>query len=439
MNVTIATPPPNSTSSAEMKVLPGPSPQLVPRMPRPAPMVVAPVRRHRSRWVLAISVVAILGTAAVEMWRMSNAPATVHYVTAPVTRGGISRAVTASGSVNPVTTIQVGTYVSGVIQELFCDYNTQVRKGQLCAKIDPRPYQTIVDQDRANVSTARAQLTKDQTNLRYAQLTYDRTTELRERGVVSQDTLDTAQSALDQAAAQVELDKSTIEQHQAALDAAALNVAYTDIVSPVNGTVVSRNVTMGQTVAASFQTPTLFLIATDLTQMQVDANVSESDIGGITVGKPATFTVEAFPTHVFNGTVTQVRQAPLTVQNVVTYDVVISVPNPDGLLMPGMTATLRITVEQRNDVLRIPDQALRYAPGGLQATVGTAAHGRTGTTAQVWMIRGGRPIAVPLAVGLDDDTHTEVVQGELKAGDQVVTSEQKGEESATTRVPFFRL
>jgi HlyD family secretion protein len=390
--------------------------------------------------VLAISALAVLAATAVVMWRASHATAMVRYVTAPVTHGGITRAVTASGSVNPVTTIQVGTYVSGVIEELFCDYNTQVRKGQLCAKIDPRPYQTVVDEDRANLSTARAQLAKDQTNLQYAKLTYDRTTELRERGIVSQDTLDSAKSTIDQATAQVDLDQSAIVEHQAALKAAELNVAYTNIVSPVDGTVVSRNVTMGQTVAASFQTPTLFLIATDLTQMQVDANVSESDIGGITVGTSATFTVEAFPTRVFEGTVTQVRQAPQTVQNVVTYDVVISVPNPDQLLKPGMTATLRITVDKRDNVLRIPDQALRYTPGGLQAAAGTAAHGRTGATAQVWVLRDGRPVAVPLTVGLDDDTHTEVVQGELKVGDQVVTSEQTGAgASVPSRMPFFRL
>jgi HlyD family secretion protein len=180
-----------------------------------------------------------------------------------------------SGTVNPVTTVQVGTYVSGVIQELLCDYNTPVRKGQLCARIDPRPYQTVVDQESANLSTAKAQLGKDLANLNYTKLTDERTQDLLQRGIVSQDTLDSAKTAYDQAQAQIELDKSAIAQHESALKASTINLGYTDIVSPVNGTVVSRNVTMGQTVAASFQTPTLFLIATDLASMQPGIRVSE--------------------------------------------------------------------------------------------------------------------------------------------------------------------
>jgi HlyD family secretion protein len=365
----------------------------------------------------------------------------VRYVTVPATRGDVTRAVTASGSVNPVTTIQVGTYVSGVIQELRCDYNSVVRKGQLCARIDSRPYQVIVDQDRANLSTARAQLAKDQTNLALAKLTYARTDDLRGRGIVAQDALDTAKSSYDEAAAQVELDKATIEQRLAALNGAEINLAYTNIVSPVNGTVVARNVTTGQTVAASFQTPTLFLIATDLTSMQVDANVSESDIGGIARGDRATFTVEAFPNRVFEGRVTEVRQAPQTVQNVVTYDVVISASNPELLLKPGMTATVRIITDHRDNVVRVPDQALRYTPGGLSARgADTLERARQADeSSRVWVLRGGRPTAIPLVVGLDDDTYAEVVRGEVKAGDEVVTSEQPAAAKTGSRAPSFRL
>ena len=424
-------------SPPELKVLPAPGPQAVPAASRPVGAALH-VNHHRGRWVIGAVILVALVVGAGEVWRASTVTATVRYVTAPVTRGPVMRTVTASGSVNPLTTIQVGTYVSGVIQELYCDYNTQVRTGQLCAKIDPRPYQTIVDQDKANLSTARAQLAKDQTNLAYAKLTRDRTTDLRERGIVSQDALDGAKSAYDQAAAQVDLDKSTIEQHQAVLKAAEISLGYTNIVSPVNGTVVSRSVTVGQTVAASFQTPTLFLIATDLTKMQVDANVSESDIGGIGVGNAATFTVEAFANHVFEGQVIQVRQAPQTVQNIVTYDVVVSVPNPELLLKPGMTATVRIIVDRRDSVVRVPDQALRYAPGGLAASA--SAPGRSTSASHVWVLRGGQPTEVTVTVGLDDDTFAEVVRGELQAGDQVVTSEQtSGAGSSSSRLPFFRL
>jgi HlyD family secretion protein len=398
--------------------------------PRVAPVPPKSVREpHGRRW-MAVGLLLALGMAGgIEVWRHTAATPAIRYVTAAVTRGTVARSVTASGSVNPVLTVQVGTYVSGAIQELFCDYNTLVKKGQRCAKIDPRPYQTIVDQDRANLSAAKAQLGKDQTNLSYTRLTYERTLGLLQRGIVAQDALDSAKSAYDQAQSQLELDQATVVQHQAALSAAEVNLDYTNIVSPVNGTVVSRNVTMGQTVAASFQTPTLFLIATDLTKMQVDANVSESDIGGVTRGRQASFTVEAFPDHTFAGEVTQVRQAPQTVQNVVTYDVVVSAPNPDLLLKPGMTATIRIVVDRRDDVVRVPDQALRYSPGGVGS--GTAASARDAASggrgaAHVWVLRDGRPVQVPVTVGLDDDTAVEIAGGNLEPGDQVVISEQGG-------------
>ena len=225
--------------SADLKVFPGPGPQPAP-VPRATP--TAPVRFHgRRRWWVFAALAALLAAgAAGEAWRVSTAVVPVRYVTAAVTRGAVTRAVIASGSVNPEITIQVGTYVSGVIQELRCDFNTQVRKGQLCAKIDPRPYQMILDQDQANLSAAKAQLAKDETNVAYACLTYERTMGLRERGIVSQDALDGAKSAYDQATAQIELDKSNVTQHEAALNAARLNIDYTNIISPVDGTVVSK-------------------------------------------------------------------------------------------------------------------------------------------------------------------------------------------------------
>jgi HlyD family secretion protein len=356
----------------------------------------------------------------------------VQYTTAPVTRGDIVKAVTATGTVNPVLTIIVGTYVSGVIQELFCDYNTKVKKGQLCAKIDPRPYQTIVDQDRANLGVAKAQLVKDQASLAYAKLNWERNGTLAKLGWVSQDTADSAKSTYDQAQAQTEVDRATIKQREAELATAEVNLGYTDIVSPVDGTVVSRNVTMGQTVAASFQTPTLFLIATDLTQMEVDTNVSESDVGAVKEGNQATFTVESFPNRTFSGKVVQVRQAPQSIQNVVTYDVVVGVPNPDLSLMPGMTATTRITTQERHDVLRVPDQALRYTPGGLaSARPAPGAPSATGRAGQVWVLRDGRPVRVPVTLGLDDDSFTEIVSGDLTAGEPVIVSQQQGAAGGT--------
>jgi HlyD family secretion protein len=364
----------------------------------------------------------LLAVGGFASWMYLRRAAPVTYSTAPVTMGTVAPYVTASGTVNPVTVVQVGTYVSGVIQELHCDFNTQVKKGQLCAKIDPRPYQTIVDQDSAALGTAHAQLDKDKANLAYAQTSFNRSRDLLARKLASQDAYEAAQNALRQAQAQVEFDQATISERQASLDAAKVNLGYTDIVSPVDGTVVSRNVTQGQTVAASFQTPTLFVIAADLTKMQVDTNVSESDIGSVHVGDDTTFNVEAFPGRTFNGKVVQVRQSPQSVQNVVTYDVVSDVPNPDMLLKPGMTAAVRIVTQQHSDVLTVPEQALRYTPTSLPP--GTEAAGKPG--GHVWVLRDDKPAEVPVTVGLNDDANAEIAGGGLVAGDRVIIGEHTG-------------
>lgn len=387
---------------------------------------------------LIVALIALLIAAGVAWWTLGTAD-TVRYTTTPVTRGDVTRGVTATGTVNPELTIIVGTYVSGVIQQLFCDYNTQVKKGQVCARIDPRPYQALVDQNKANLAVARAQLEKDKANLAYTKLAFERASRLAQSNAISQDALDTARSAYAQAQAQITFDEATIQQRQSALDAAQVNLDYTSIISPVDGTVVSRNVTMGQTVAASFQTPTLFLIATDLTRMQVDTNVSESDIGGIKLGDKAMFTVDAYPKRTFAGTVTQVRQSPQTVQNVVTYDVVVTVDNTDLALKPGMTAANRIVTDQRGDVLRVPSQALRYAPvtaGGTRRT-GTSRQPRPADQGRVWVLRDGKPVRVAVTVGLDDDTYTEIVKGEINPGDQVIIAEQRSNSSGAA-VPRLR-
>ncbi len=401
--------------------------------PAPVADVAKPptaVLRIRKIWLIGGLLALLLVAAGVAWWTLS-ATGAVHYTSVPVTRGAVTRGVTATGAVNPELTIIVGTYVSGVIRQLYCDYNTQVKTGQVCAKIDPRPYQTIVDQNKANLAIAKAQLEKDKANLTYTKLGLDRAAKLIETHAVSQDTFDNAKNTYDQALAQITFDEATIQQRQAALDAAQVNLDYTDIVSPVDGTVVSRNVTMGQTVAASFQTPTLFLIASDLTKMEVDTNVSESDIGGITLGNKATFTVDAFPKRTFEGVVSQVRQSPQTVQNVVTYDVVVSVNNSDLALMPGMTAASRIVIDQRNDVIRVPNQALRYTPSGFSG-VNMPGH------AQIWVLRNEQPVSVPVALGLEDDNFTEIVSGDVKAGDRVITAEQiaTGSKTAAPRLRF---
>jgi len=395
----------------------------------PPPGITPPTilpRRGRRRWLaggLALLLLAIAGIA----WWATHRTAAVHYTTAPVSRGAISRVVTATGTVNPVLTIIVGSYVSGVIQELSCDYNTKVQKGQICAKLDPRPYQSVVNQDQANLDVALAQLDKDKSVVRYTQINDARNRQLATRKFVSQDIADIAKSAYEQAGAQVALDEASIDLRKAELGAATVNLGYTNIVSPVDGTVVSRNITVGQTVAATFQTPTLFLIASDLTKMQVDTNVSESDIGSVSEGDKARFSVDAFPGRMFQGAVVQVRQSPQTVQNVVTYDVVVAVANTDLALKPGMTASTQIVTDERADVLRVPDQALRYAPPGAPAVKAGAS--------RIWVLRGGQPVEVAVVAGLDDDSMTELVSGDVKPGDLAITAELRAATAAALPPP----
>jgi HlyD family secretion protein len=386
----------------------------------------------RAKWkligVLAATAVVVVGGGA--YWITHLAPP-MRYVTAPVTQGDVVTTITASGSVNPVVTVQVGTYVSGTIDTLSCDYNTRVHKGQLCAKIDPKPYQIIVDEDQADLAMAKAQRLKDQANVVYTMLARDRTALLFKEDSGSRDAADTALDAYNQALALVQLDGATIDQKAALLKAAQINLNYTNIISPVDGTVVSRNVTAGQTVAASLQTPTLFLIATDLTKMQVDTNVSESDIASAVQGAAASFTVDAFPQLVFHGQVTQVRQAPISVQNVITYDVVVTVANPGLLLKPGMTATAKIVKAQSTNVLRVPSQALRFTPAGAAKHAGAkAAHAGQRV---VWVDRAGKLVRVPVTVGLDDDSFAEIKAGDLKLGDQVVTSQSTAGAAAKSK------
>jgi len=398
--------------------------------------------RLPAAWLLvALSAVAAAAAVGLVLARR-HAAETNRYVTAAVSRGSVTQAVNSSGTVNPVTIVQVGSYVSGVIQTISCDFNTRVKAGQLCARIDPRPYQTAVDQEAASLATARAQVAKDRANLAYTEVVAQRDAGLLKRGVVSQETADTSASNHAQAAAQLVLDQAGVAQREAQLRSARINLGYADIVSPVSGTVVSRNVTPGQTVAASFQTPTLFLIATDLTQMQVDTNVSEADIGRVAVGQAARFTVTAFPDREFSGTVQQVRQAPQSVQNVVTYDVVVGVSNPDLALKPGMTASMRIVTHRVDDVLRVPDQALRFRPtqlreGGADAAVDRRARPGRGEGSQraVWVLRDGRPQQVAVTIGLDDDSFSQVAAGALREGDLLIVSERAGAGAASPLQP----
>jgi HlyD family secretion protein len=369
---------------------------------------------------LAAAAVAI----AVAIYFLTGKSANTTYVTEQITQGPIVRSVTATGTVNPVITVQVGSYVSGPIVALYADFNSPVKAGQLIAKIDPKPFEVKVAASQAAVANSRAQLGKDQADLAYKKITYERNARLAKEDVVSQDVADSALSAYHQAVAQVALDRANIQQQEANLRDAQVNLDYTNIVSPVDGTVVSRNVDVGQTVAASFQTPTLFLIAKDLTKMQVDSNVSESDIGNVRVGESAIFRVDAFPDRDFDGIVGQVRQAPITVQNVVTYDVVVNVTNPELLLKPGMTANVTVITARRDQATRVPLRAIRFSPRGAAADHAIRDGNANTRGARVWVSDGAggiRPVSI--TTGLDDGTWVELLGGDLHPGDRVVTDE----------------
>lgn len=346
------------------------------------------------------------------------------YKTAPVDRTDVESSVTATGTVNAVTTVLVGTQVSGTINALFVDYNSLVRKGQLLAQIDPATIQAQVDQAYANLLSADANLKKARASLADARRTRDRNRLLVAKNFISRSDLDSSETNVQTAEAQAEAAKAQVLQARAGLSQAQTSLGYTKIVSPVNGTVISRSIDVGQTVAASFQTPTLFTIAEDLTKMQINTSVDEADIGNVKVGQDVRFSVDAYPELSLTGKVSEVRNAPTTVQNVVTYDVIVQVSNPDLKLKPGMTASVSIVTSRRSSVLAVPNSALRFRPPDQDSANGTgqrkSAPKKRG--AAVWILEGKDLKRIPVKVGISDGSVTEVVSGALKEGQEVVTA-----------------
>ena len=390
-------------------------------------------------WLIAIG--GLLLIAFVVRHLRTSGAAT--YQTANVTKGPITQAVTATGTLNPVLNVQVGSQVSGNISKLFADFNSQVKAGQVVAQIDPALFQATVTQAEGDVASAQAAL-------ELARLNAKRTQDLFTRKTSSQADLDQAVANLHQAEANVKI-------KQGALDKAKADLDHRTITSPIDGVVISRSVDVGQTVAASLQAPVIFQIANDLTKMQIDSNVAEADVGIVQVGQDVDFTVDAFPTQTFHGKVVQVRNAPITVQNVVTYDTVIGVSNPDLKLKPGMTANVSIIAARKDNVLQIKNAALRYRPteagaaemgsrstsrvgrgAGLPGTSAKAG-GRERTTSErtAYILSGSQPTPVQIKTGISDGVVTEVVEG-LKEGDRVVTAEMaaKSQPASTPANPF---
>jgi HlyD family secretion protein len=378
--------------------------------------------------IIAVAVALVLIGVA---FRQCSRASGQNFQTVAVTRGQITQAVTATGTLNPVQNVQVGSQVSGNIQKLFADFNSIVKAGQVIAQIDPVVFQ-------ANVNQAEGELANAQAALELAKLNAARTQALVAKQNSAQSDLDQVMAALHQAEANVKIKEGALQKVKADLD-------HCTITSPIDGIVISRNVDVGQTVAASLQAPVIFQIANDLSKMQIDANVAEADIGGVAIDQDVEFTVDAFPSRSFQGKVVQVRNAPITVQNVVTYDTVIGVSNPEQKLKPGMTANVSIVSAHRDDALKIPNSAFRVrlpdqtpaaAPrrdpsaGGRQRGGGNRPERRPERTVYVLAPDASKPTAVTIKTGISDGIATEVLEG-LKEGDRVVTGVTESDAAAT--------
>lgn len=363
--------------------------------------------------LIALAVIIALSAAGYFIFRSEENG--LKFRTEKTSKGDIVQLITASGTVNAVTMVLVGTQVSGTVKNIYVDFNSIVKKGQVIAQIDPAIFEAQVEQAMANVLSSNANVEKAIVALADAKRTLNRQQKLFAKNLIAQSDVDAAETAYDTAAAQVSAAKAQLSQTGAALRIAETNLRYTRIVSPVNGTVVSRNVDAGQTVAASFQTPTLFNIAQDLTKMQINSSVAEADIGKIQVGQPVEFTVDAYPDSPFKGRVSEIRNAPITVQNVVTYDVLVKVENPELKLKPGMTANVSIVVSSKKDVLKIPNAALRFRPSEKRGMNRQKEQG-----IGVWVLENKQLKRIEITAGISDGMYTELISGEIRDGQELI-------------------
>jgi len=437
---------------------------------------------HMQRRTVFIVVAGACVALGFGTWALLRARGEVHYRTAALEHGDINVTISATGNPNAVVTVTVGSQVSGIILALFADFNTKVTKGELIARLDPAPFQAKVDQAQANVDAARAAVANTQAVVQQAlagiqaansalvaaqanvvkaqavtedcKVKVDRRVIMVKQGADAKEDLETAQTTYKSAVADqnalvaqqhavedsvkvakaqlnvanslLSANQSQVKQFTAALQSTQIDLGHTRITAPVDGVVVSRNVDVGQTVAASLAAPTLFLIAQDLTKMQVDTNVSEADVGRVRANQSATFTVDAYPGQVFTGNVTSIRKAPINVANVITYDAVIGVSNPDLKLFPGMTADVKILVNQRLNVLKVSNAALRYHPASATPAPAASTGSRKGGALEkaVWILDpDNKPLRVVLTTGETDGTNSEVLTGSLKDGDNAIVAE----------------
>ena len=369
----------------------------------------------KKRYIIILSIIILLVISIFIFCKKGE-----KYVTKPIETSTITQVVEASGTIKPINTITVGTQVSGTVAKIYADYNSVVKKGDLLAELDPSLFQANVDQSTAKLNNAKATYSKAASMLNYKRNNYQRYKHLYEKNYVSKDEVELALANYLQAQAEVSAASAEVSAAQASLNNNLTNLRYSKITSPVDGTVISRAVDVGQTVAASFNTPTLFEVAKDLTQMQIETSVSEADIGKIKVGQPANYTLDGYQDKIFEGSVTQVRLASTTTNNVVTYTVIISVDNSEGFAIPGMSANVSIITKKIEKALCVPNKALKFSPNDE-----TKKYEQQG----VWVLTKAGLKRFNIELGIADDTKTQIITNELKPGDKVVISSSEEKSS----------
>jgi HlyD family secretion protein len=367
----------------------------------------------RKRVIIPIAVALVLGVGIVCNLKSH----VVKYQTEKLSQCTITDIVEASGTINPVNTVSVGSTVSGLMKEIYVDYNSEVKKGQLLAQIDPANFQASVDQNLAQINNAEATLAKLNAEMVYAEKTYIRYKNLYAKNFVARSELDQVESDYLAKKASIGAQRASIAQARASYNTAMTNLGYTKIIAPVDGTIISRDIDVGQPVAASFQAPELFTIAQDLTKMQIEVNVSEADIGNVKEGQDVEYTLDGYPDSTFNGKVTQVRLDSTTTSNVVTYTVIVSVNNDDLKLKPGMTANVSIITKKSENVMCVPSLALKYSPD---------TSGQKYKNQGVWVLKNGKPVRIDIEEGASDDTNVEIISDKLKLGDEIITGSSGG-------------
>lgn len=367
----------------------------------------------KKRVIIPIAIALVIGVVGFNNIKANQ----IHYQTQKLERCTITQVVEASGTINPVNTVSVGSTVSGLMKAIYVDYNSEVKKGQLLAQIDPANFQASVDQNRAQINNAEANLAKLNAEMVMAQKTYNRYKNLYAKNFVARSELDQAESDYLAKKAAIGAQQASIAQARATYKTAMTNLGYTKIIAPVDGTIISRDIDVGQPVAASFQAPELFTIAQDLKKMQIEVNVSEADIGQVKEGQDVEYTLDGYPDSTFYGKVTQVRLDSTTTSNVVTYTVIVSVSNEDLKLKPGMTANVSIITNRSSNVLCAPSIALKYSP---------EANGQKYKNQGLWILENGKPRRIDIKEGASDDSNIEIISQKLKVGDDIIIGSTGG-------------